>query len=98
LGSSCCTPICAGGFTAGFASLLSIPALRRSGIDVLRNQICDQGVDETYIGKEILTGPFNISPPRTFAGSSPCMDLGLELPLAAGLGAGEPDAEGAEDV
>ena len=72
--------------------------MRRSGIDVLGNQICDKGVKETYIGKEMLTGPFNISPPKTFAGSSPCIDLGLELPLAAGLGAGEPDGDGAEDV
>jgi len=72
--------------------------LSRSGIEVLRSQICDKGVDETYIGNEMFTGPFNISPPRTFAGSSPCVGLGLVLPLAAGLGAGEPDGDGAEDV
>jgi len=51
-----------------------------------------------YIGNEMFTGPFNISPPSTFAGSSPCAGLGFVLPLAAGLGAGEPDGDGAEDV
>jgi hypothetical protein len=45
----------------------------------------------------MLTGPFSISPPRTFAGSSPCDCLGLELPGAAGLGAGEPDGDAAEE-
>lgn len=74
-----------------------MPAFRRSGIDVLRSQICGKGVDGTYIGNEMFTGPFNISPPNTFAGSSPWIDLGLELPPPA-LGAGEPDGEGAEDV
>jgi len=58
-------------------------------------------VKKPYIGKDMLTGPFNISPPSIFAGSSPCADFGLGvLPLALGLGAEDPagDATAAEVV
>lgn len=48
---------------------------------------------KTYIGKEILTGPFNISPPRMFAGFSLSLNSGLVLPLAVD----DPAGDGADD-